>query len=105
MTRSRLPVLMLAAAALVAVAVIVHDAVQPVEREWGTRAALVSIAQYRRVVSPTLKGKIVCRFEPTCSLYGQESVRRHGLRRGGWKALKRIARCTSSTPAGTVDLP
>ncbi len=34
-----------------------------------------------------------CRFEPTCSHYAQEAVMRHGVLRGGWLALKRIARC------------
>lgn len=34
-----------------------------------------------------------CRFTPTCSQYALEAVRRHGALRGGWLALKRLARC------------
>lgn len=34
-----------------------------------------------------------CRFEPTCSHYAQEAVMVHGVGKGGWLALKRIARC------------
>ncbi len=34
-----------------------------------------------------------CRFAPTCSEYALEAVDRHGGFKGGWLALKRIARC------------
>lgn len=34
-----------------------------------------------------------CRFLPTCSEYAYEAIARHGLPRGGWLSLKRIAKC------------
>ena len=34
-----------------------------------------------------------CRFEPSCSRYCAEAVEVHGVWRGGWLGLKRIARC------------
>jgi uncharacterized protein len=34
-----------------------------------------------------------CRYEPSCSAYAIEAVERYGAARGGWLALKRLARC------------
>jgi len=34
-----------------------------------------------------------CRFTPTCSSYAIEAIDHHGAMRGGWLALRRIARC------------
>ncbi len=41
-----------------------------------------------------------CRFEPSCSAYALESIRRYGAARGGWRALRRIARCNPWNPGG-----
>ena len=34
-----------------------------------------------------------CRYNPTCSSYAIVALRRYGAAKGGWLALKRIARC------------
>ena len=34
-----------------------------------------------------------CRFQPTCSEYAYEAIARHGLPKGGWLSLKRLAKC------------
>ena len=34
-----------------------------------------------------------CRYSPTCSSYAIEALRRYGALKGGWLAMKRIARC------------
>ncbi len=44
-----------------------------------------------------------CRFYPSCSEYALEAVQVHGAARGGWLALRRVARCRPLGPHG-VDL-
>jgi hypothetical protein len=34
-----------------------------------------------------------CRFAPSCSAYAITAIERHGVAKGGWLALRRIARC------------
>ena len=62
---------------------------------------------YRWVVSPTLTVLCgaACRFEPTCSVYAMDAVRRHGAVRGGWLAVKRLARCQPWGGCGCDPVP
>lgn len=85
--------------------VAVHDAAVPREREWSTNILLAGIGEYREHISPRLKGRVQCRFIPTCSAYGMESVRKHGALRGAARAASRILRCGPWTPLGTIDPP
>ena len=55
------------------------------------RVALGLIGFYRRGISPLLPPS--CRYTPTCSAYADEAIRRFGLARGGWLALRRLSRC------------
>lgn len=58
---------------------------------------------YKRVVSPLLPP--ACRFEPTCSVYAEEAVRRHGARRGTSLAVRRLLRCRPGCPGGYDPVP
>ena len=72
---------------------------------FGRQPALFAIDAYRAHVSPHLRGVVQCRFTPTCSYYGRESIRKYGVLVGGAKAAWRIARCGPWTPLGTSDPP
>ncbi|MDR0263839.1 MAG: membrane protein insertion efficiency factor YidD [Sphingobacterium sp.] len=52
---------------------------------------LAIIRFYQIFISPFLGAN--CRYTPTCSQYGKEAILKYGPFKGGWMALKRIARC------------
>ena len=92
--------------AVVAVAVwAAHDLLVPPTYAVDARAAVAAIDSYRSHISPHLHGIIQCRFVPTCSVYGRESIRKYGLLRGGARTAWRLARCGPWTPLGTPDPP
>lgn len=64
---------------------------------------LAVIRGYRRAVSPLLGKR--CRFHPTCSAYAEIAVRAHGPARGGWLAVRRVARCHPFNPGGYDPVP
>lgn len=93
--------------AIVLLAVLVPlDWLQPPPRQITTRAVLAAIDVYQATLSPLMPGLGVrCRFSPTCSHYGEDTLRCVGLPRGAGLTLWRILRCGAWTPAGTYDPP
>jgi putative membrane protein insertion efficiency factor len=83
----------------------VHDLTVPAGRGLAARSAIAAIESYRSHVSPWIGRVVTCRFTPSCSLYGLESIRRYGALRGGLRTVGRIARCNPMTPPGTRDEP
>lgn len=68
--------------------------------------AIAGIHVYQRSLSPiAAHAGFRCRFTPTCSRYAETVIARDGVVLGGWRAMKRIARCGPWTPTGTVDNP
>jgi putative membrane protein insertion efficiency factor len=59
---------------------------------------LTMIVFYQRWISPLLPP--ACRFEPTCSHYACEAIRRHGALRGAALALRRLLKCHPFHPGG-----
>ncbi|RLC98772.1 MAG: membrane protein insertion efficiency factor YidD [Chloroflexi bacterium] len=54
---------------------------------------------FSRVLPPT------CRFSPSCSRYGSDAIFRYSAWRGGWLAVKRVARCHPLNPGGYDPVP
>lgn len=61
------------------------------------------IRVYQRLISPLIGP--VCRFEPSCSRYGHECLRRHGAAKGSYLTVRRILRCHPFNPGGYDPVP
>ncbi|MGN6620002.1 MAG: membrane protein insertion efficiency factor YidD [Sphingomonas sp.] len=44
-------------------------------------------------LGPSMVLPPTCRYSPSCSAYAIEALRRYGAVKGGWLAVRRIARC------------
>jgi uncharacterized protein len=62
------------------------------------RLLLVALGAYQRWVSPALPRR--CRYEPTCSAYAVEAIRRFGPLRGSLLAIWRVLRCNPLSHGG-----
>lgn len=67
------------------------------------RIVLGLIRLYQLTISRVMPSS--CRFTPSCSQYGYEVIEKYGLLRGGWLALRRIARCHPFHPGGYDPVP
>lgn len=61
------------------------------------------IRLYQRTLSRVLPP--TCRFQPSCSEYARIAILHYGIVRGGWLALRRIARCNPFSAGGWDPVP
>ncbi|AVQ87735.1 membrane protein insertion efficiency factor YidD [Plesiomonas shigelloides subsp. oncorhynchi] len=64
---------------------------------------ILFIKVYQWVISPLIGPR--CRFQPTCSHYGIEALRRFGALKGSWLTIKRILKCHPLNPGGYDPVP
>jgi hypothetical protein len=67
---------------------------------WPIKAA---IKGYQYLISPLLGPR--CRFYPSCSHYFCEALDRHGVIKGSWLGIRRLARCHPWHPGGHDPVP
>jgi putative membrane protein insertion efficiency factor len=58
---------------------------------WLGNALIAAIRVYQVALAPLLAP--ACRFDPSCSTYAVDAIRRRGAIRGCWLALQRLGRC------------
>ena len=64
---------------------------------------IILIKLYQMIISPWLGNK--CRYTPTCSQYAAAALKKYGLLKGSWLAIKRISRCHPFGGQGYDPLP
>lgn len=64
---------------------------------------ILLIRIYQLVISPVLGPQ--CRFTPTCSQYAMDALKKYGLFKGFWLAVKRISKCHPGGGSGFDPVP
>lgn len=72
-------------------------------KRWLTYPFVFLIRIYQTAISPFTPAS--CRYAPTCSSYSIEAIQKHGLRKGGWLAIKRISSCHPWGGSGFDPVP
>jgi putative membrane protein insertion efficiency factor len=85
------------------VVLIVADTFRSPSHQATGQCYLCAVRAYQVMGRPLLKGRIQCRYSPTCSVYSAEAVKVHGIRTGLVLTWKRLAACQPDVPLGTLD--
>jgi uncharacterized protein len=74
------------------------------------QGALIALVLFYRWILSPIKYAIFgpgarCRYEPSCSAYALEALRRHGFFYGSWLAMRRLLRCHPWGACGADPVP
>lgn len=69
------------------------------------KISLAIIEIYQVSLGPVFGIFMRCRYDPTCSEYCLEAIRRFGARRGWWLGIRRISRCRPGGGWGIDEVP
>lgn len=72
-------------------------------RKLGVYIGIGLIKIYQWFISPFFPP--ACRYTPTCSQYGIEAMKKHGLIKGSLLTIKRISRCHPGGGSGYDPVP
>lgn len=67
------------------------------------RLILGLIRIYQLTLSPLLGSN--CRFEPTCSAYATEAIKKFGVLKGGYLSFRRLIKCHPFHKGGYDPVP
>jgi uncharacterized protein len=81
------------------------DASAPPSQQVTAKAAVVGIRIYQQTYGRLFAGAHMCKFQPTCSHYGQMAIQKYGIEKGLWMTTGRILRCNPFSSAHGKDFP
>lgn len=64
---------------------------------------LLPVKFYQYLISPLLP--MACRYTPSCSVYAEHAIRKHGILKGSILAARRIGRCNPWGGSGYDPVP
>lgn len=82
---------------------VLFDVMRPPSRQISAKLYVKAVYAYQWLSRPHLDKLVRCRYQPSCSDYSIESVRRFGIIRGLAMTVCRISRCRGNVPMGTSD--
>lgn len=65
---------------------------------------LIAIIRFYQIAISPMKGP-TCRFQPTCSSYAIEAIKKHGAIKGGYLGIRRILKCHPFHKGGYDPVP